>query len=274
MDFLDTHMIEPDDEEYYDTADRILRLSDELSEDIVLENISEQLNSKLTDQIDKINYVSLFREKYQGITPDDDYYDKDYMQQSLYKVSSLVEDGLSKRFGIELANDLDYANCDKYLEDIETLYEFLLIRQYSNITDYISNQIKKTKADIVQRYTKVLQDDEHAKEDLFLTQAKKKFKNNDDIIVMHFMNEIIDDICDATTSGFILFDTIVNLDLFEEYNNRMSEILANYGNSIVMNDDAKTAKLYLAPLMNIEEKNSLRNKILIDYRENCEIIDD
>ena len=57
MDFLDTHMIEPDDEEYYDTADRILRLSDELSEDIVLENISEQLNSKLTDQIDKINYV-------------------------------------------------------------------------------------------------------------------------------------------------------------------------------------------------------------------------
>lgn len=273
MAFLDTHMIEPEEEEFFSTSDKILKLSDELSEEICMENITEQLESKLSEQTDKINYVSLFREKYSQITPDDDCYDKDYMQQSLGKLTTLVGDGLEKKYGIIMANDLDYNDCNKYLEDIETLYEFLLIRQYTNIVDYVNSRIEKTRANILQKYTPMIQEDAHAK-DLFVLQSKKKFKNNDDTIILHFMNEIIDDICAETTSAFILFDTIVNLDLFEEYNNRMSEILSNYGNSIVIKDDAKSAELYLSPLNDIEERSSLRSKIWADYLEKCEVIDD
>jgi len=57
-------------DEYYDVSEKILKLSDELAEDIVLTNIRDQLESKLNLFTDKMNYITLFREKYSYITPE------------------------------------------------------------------------------------------------------------------------------------------------------------------------------------------------------------
>ena len=45
--YLDTRLIEPAEEEFYSTSDKILKLSDALAEEIVLENIREQLESEI-----------------------------------------------------------------------------------------------------------------------------------------------------------------------------------------------------------------------------------
>lgn len=273
MEYTDTRMIEPEEEEYFSTTDKIMKLSDKLSEEIILENIGKQLEDKVTGTYDKLNYVSLFREKYSEIDPDDDAYDKDYLYDSLARITKVVGDGLKARYEVEIGSGLDYTTPSEYLMDYETLYEFLLIRQYDNIIDYLNFKIRKERKQFLDKYSPMMEEDEHAK-DLFVVQSKKKFKNNDDITILHFMNEIIDDICEETTSGYVLFDTIVNLDLFEEYNNKMSELLLNYGKKIVLNNDSKTAKLYLAPLSDPDQRDSIRTDVWSQYLEGCELLDD
>lgn len=272
MDFSDTHMTEPEDEEYYDTSEKILRLSDELSEEIILDNINQQLNGQVDDHTDKINYVRLFREKFEKIDSDSDYYDKDYMAASVDRLGELVSAGLAKRYYI-LPVRSDYTTPEEYLRTLEVLYEFLYIRQYTNLVDFIERKIDANKELFASKYEAKIQDEEHAN-DLFVIQSRKKFKNESDIAILHFLNEIIDDICSDTTSAYVLFDEICGIDKFEVYNYEMSEMILNYGAKMTILDDAKAAGLYIAPLLSNTERDSLRSRIWSDYLENCDILED
>lgn len=268
--FNDTWTIEPNEEEFFDTAEKILRLTDDLAEEIVLESIGEQLDHGIDTLVERINYVSLFREKYGMITPDLPYYDEEYLKISLGKVGRLLSTGIKSKYGVELGEDLDYSTPAQYLDDMETLYEFLFIRHYENLVSYFKNRLMKNKVDFVRSYEKLMSEDEHSK-DLFVIQSKKKFKNFEDVIIMHFIAEIITDIKDMTTSGYDLFQEITDLDLYEEYNNRMSELLINYGNKIVINNDELAAELYLKPLEDRTIFSELRNTLLLSYLEECEL---
>lgn len=128
--------------EYYDISEKILELSDELSEEIVLTNIKDQLDGKLDIFTTKKNYVSLFRKKYTEITSDITFYDKDYIKGALTRVTLLVGDLLKERYGVKLGNDLDFYFPDDYLKDMETLYEFFFIRHFDNIKDYFYTQLQ------------------------------------------------------------------------------------------------------------------------------------
>lgn len=256
----------------YDTGEKILSLSDRLAEDIILDNIEEQLEGPLDPLNTCINYISLFKTKYQSIDPDDEDYDRDYIYDAISRVGIKVGEGLKERYSVELGTDLDYENPIDYLTDMETLYEFCFIRNYQNLVDYFKSELYKHKESFIEAYTPLMEEDLHSK-DLFVVQSKKKFKNKDDVLIMHFMNEIIDDIRSNVSSGYDLFLAIANLDLYEEYNNKMNEMLINYGNKIVLNNDAETAKKYLEPLENPDVYSELRNTILIDYLEGCELND-
>lgn len=259
------------DYEYQDITEKILRLSDELSEDIILTNITDQLENDFDLFADKINYVSLYRNKYNNITPKNSFYDKEYLAGSLEKISETVSELLMKRYGITLGTDLDYYAPDEYLKDIETLYEFLFIRQFDNLIAYFQHQLNSKKDDILTRYSELIQEPEHIG-DVFVKQARRKFKNFDDVIIMHFINQIIDDILVYTPSGYVLFDTIVNIDPFEEYNERMGELLENYGNKIVFKGDKDSYDKYMSILNEQDTRNELRNHILMKYLENVEIL--
>lgn len=264
--------LQPNEDLYYSTGDKILALSDRLAEDIVLENIEEQLSDELNPLETKINYVSLFREKYEALTPDDECYDDSYIKDSLARVATCIGNGIYERYGVELGEDLDYTLPIDYLKDMETLYEFLFIRHYENLVDYFKHELSVNKAAFIERYTPLMEDEEHSK-DIFVLQSKKKFKNKEDILILHFMNEILHDIESQTTSAYDLFKEITELDIYEEYNNRMSELLLNYGNKIVLNNDALSAELYLKPLKDSNVFSELRNQIVIAYLEGCEIND-
>jgi hypothetical protein len=257
-------------EEYFDISEKILKLSDELSEEIILENIREQLDSKMVLYTDKINYLTLFKEKYAQITPENSFYDKNYIHDALERVSKLVENLLDNRYGIKLGKDIDYYMPEEYLTDMERLYEFFFIRHFKNLTDYFYYELQKNRSRIIERYENLFQQDEHSK-DIFVLQAKKKFKHIDDIIVIHFINDIIEDILNSETSGYVLFDRIANLDPYEEVNMHIIGLLQNYGSGIALVGDKECYDMYMAPLKETDLKNELKNTVFMKYLETCEI---
>lgn len=269
----DTHLSEPEEEQYFSTADQILKLSDELSEEIVLENIKEQLNGKLDTTSRRINYVTLFREKYENIDTSSDVYNLEYMQDTLARVTDLVMEGINNKYSVRLGEDLDFRLPTEYLADVEVLYEFLFIRHFENLTTYFINNIRKNKDLFIERYSKLISEEPHNK-DLFVIQAKRRFKNTDDVIIIHFMDDIMSDIVSMTESGYDLFRSIISSDLYEEFNNRMSEIMDNYGNGFVVDNDYSCANKYLTPLKDSVIHSELKNKLRLLFLEDCEIIDD
>jgi hypothetical protein len=241
----DSYLIEPEVEEFFTISDKILKLSDNLSEEIIVKNIEEQINEKLEVFSEKINYIEFFKEKYKTIEESSDTFDKSYLQMVVKNISNLVLEGLKKRYKVGLGVEIDfYNNINDYLDDIETLYEFFFIRNFQNLVDYFVYELKRNKDIIAERYQSFSQGEDYQK-DLFVSQAKKKFRDPKDILIIHFLNEIITDIIDETDSAFVLFDKITKLDLFEEYNHKFSELLINYGNKIFFEDDREAAKLYL-----------------------------
>jgi len=129
-------------DEYYDISEKILELSDELSEEIVLSNIGDQLDGKLEIFTDKMNYLSLFRKKYTEITTEAAFYDREYVRMALERVTTMVGGLLKARYGISLGNELDFYFPDNYLKDMETLYEFFFIRHFDNLKDYFFTQLQ------------------------------------------------------------------------------------------------------------------------------------
>ncbi len=261
------------DEEYFDISEKIMRLSDELSEDIILTNIGDQLQGKTDLFTDKINYVTLFRNKYSYITPENSFYDKNYIRTALLRVTDLVGKLLKDKYGVSLGTDLDFYFPDEYLKDMETLYEFFFIRHFDNIVDYFSNQLEARRSEFIERYESAIQNEEHSK-DVFVQNAKRKFKDFGDVIIMHFISEIISDIREYSPSAYVLFDSIVNSDSSEEYNTRMAELLENYGNKIVFEGDKESFSKYMSVLDDQEVRNELRNEVLMRYLETTEITEE
>ena len=269
----DTHMSEPEEEQYFGTVDQIMKLSDFLSEEIVLENIVEQINGKLDVNSSRINYITLFREKYESIDADSAEYNLEYMQEVLGRVCEIVMNTLHDRYGVDLGEDLDYATPTEYLANVETMYEFLFIRHFENIVIYFINKLYSMKDDLGSRYLKIMSEEPYNK-DLFVVQAKRRFKNDTDVAIIQFMDEIIDDILSITESGYDMFGAIINADLFEEFNNRMNDLMICYGNKFVVDDDNRCARTYLSVLKDETIKTELRNRMRLRFLEDCEIYDD
>jgi len=185
-------------------------------------------------------------------------------------VTELTSRLLVSKYGVNLGTELDFYFPDEYLKDMETMYEFFFIRHFENLVSYFNQELQKRKADFVERYKDIIQQDEH-RDDVFVIQAKKKFKNFEDVVIIHFINQVIDDIREFSPSGYVLFDSIVNIDRYEEFNSRMSELLENYGNKVVFAGDKEACERYRDVLDDQEVKNELRNEILMKYLETTEI---
>jgi len=256
-------------EEMFDPSDKILALDDHLSEEIIMANIREQLDSQLKLYTERKNYLTLFKEKYAEITPENSFFDKNYLQDSLEKVTELVKTSFAKKYRITIGKELDFYFPSEYLSDMESIYEFFFIRHFDNLADYFFSELKRNRSQFVERYSKLLQSDEHNK-DIFVQQMKKKFKHNADIAIVHFIDNIIEDIKDANKSAFMLFDTLLNMDPLEETNNKVRGLLNNYGNGLNFERDVFCYDLYMKPLEVKEIKNELRNSVLMRYIKTTE----
>lgn len=261
---------ESDEYDYETTAERILALSDALSEEIIFDNIEEQLSGKLDDQMERVNYVALFREKYEAAKKDDYLYDKEYVESVIDELGEMINDGMEDKYLIGLGSSSIYDDSTEYIEDLEALYEFVYIRHFQNLVDYFKWKIAKNKEEYVLRYEDRLKNDIHEK-DIFATQNRKRFADHGDLVILTYMNEIIDDICDESTSCYVLLSEISAIDKFEETNNRIIDMIADYGNRLHIKDDAEAAKRYMYPAKSSEYRGTIRSSVWSDYIERCQL---
>lgn len=252
-----------------DIASRILSLSDSLSEEIVLTNINDHISGN-SPWPGRINYISSYREKVEDARTDPDNLDlSEFIREITERVIATVLDGLKKNYSVSIGRDLEESNdIYKYLEDIETLYEFFFVRNYENVKDILYKTLITKRQYFIDRYRELYNDQD---EDLFITTQKKKFKNFDDVLICNFISDIIFDIIEMYESGYELFKAIVNLDLYEVFNNRMLDLLINYGEGIVFLSDAKASEKYFAILQDKDTFIEIRNEILLKYLENVEV---
>lgn len=252
-----------------DIASRILSLSDSLSEEIVLTNINDHISGN-SPWPGRINYISSYREKVEDARTDPDNLDlSEFIREITERVIATVLDGLKKNYSVSIGRDLEESNdIYKYLEDIETLYEFFFVRNYENVKDILYKTLITKRQYFIDRYRELYNDQD---EDLFIMTQKKKFKNFDDVLICNFISDIIFDIMEMYESGYELFKAIVNLDLYEVFNNRMLDLLINYGEGIVFLSDAKASEKYFAILQDKDTFIEIRNEILLKYLENVEV---
>lgn len=252
-----------------DIASRILSLSDSLSEEIVLTNINDHISGN-SPWPGRINYISSYREKVEDARTDPDNLDlSEFIREITERVIATVLDGLKKNYSVSIGRDLEESNdIYKYLEDIETLYEFFFVRNYENVKDILYKTLITKRQYFIDRYRELYNDQD---EDLFIATQKKKFKNFDDVLICNFISDIIFDIMEMYESGYELFKAIVNLDLYEVFNNRMLDLLINYGEGIVFLSDAKASEKYFAILQDKDTFIEIRNEILLKYLENVEV---
>ena len=270
METIDTRMIEPQEEEFFDISDKILKLRDKLAEEIVFQNIAEDLEntSNLSDL--RLNYIQFFKDRYNEISISDNIYDQDYLTDVVENLSKLVLPYFEEKYKVTLSDSYEYSTPKEYLQMMEDIYEFFFVRQRENLKHFFLYTIKKDQQKFVYKYQPRFNKDPYSK-DLFITTQKKKFKNHSDVVMLHFLNDIIDDIIDSLDSMFIFTDTVTSLDLFEETNNRIHEYHMTYGNSITFHEDIDAVKAYIEPLHSADNKLLLRNDILLELLETLEV---
>jgi len=257
----------------YDISDRIYELRDDLSLDILSRNILDMFETN--NNYETTNYVTKFKEKYLQLKELNAFDgDEDILNQSLQELTELILANLKVKFKIGVGNDIDgdlIFDLTEYLEKVETVYNFFIVRHYTNIKDYFKYKLLQNKMDFIERYKTALDDKTY--DDLFLSQDKKKYVDVSDAIIIHFINDIISDIKSEVHSGYDFFKEIVNLDLYEEYNNRMYELLCNYGTDFFIENDQDAADAYLEILNDNEIFVSLRNELLEIYKQDVKLSD-
>lgn len=257
---------EDGEQESFDISNRILQLNDELSVEIIEENIRDHIADRKFKNA-RMNYVSLYKERLEEVKSDPDNIDlKSQIYDITESVIELVKSGLQEVYGVSIGLDTeDSLDIYEYLDNIEALYEFFFIRNYQNIVDLLYSNLLKKKQYFIDRYKEIYNESEES--DIFISYSKKKFKNFGDAIIANYITDILFDIKSMYSSALDLFTEIVNLDLYELYNNRVSNLLLDYGEGLIFENDADCAERYFDIMNDHEMLISIRNDVLLKYLE-------
>ena len=247
----------------YDITDRIFELRDQLSLDIISKNIIENIYNPVTYRT--INYVTKFKENYNRIKEENLFNnDLEIINEYFAELSQLILTKLSLKFNVTIGNNINddtVMDIDSYIDKLETMYEFFVVRRYDNIRDYFKVQLLKNKINFVEKYKNALEEN-NAHEDIFFNINKKKFSDPVASIIIYYVDDIVSDIQSNIVSAYDFFKDIISLDLFEEYNNRMNDMIINFGNDLMILNDTEAVNQYLSILNDKEIRITLENDIL------------
>ena len=232
----------------------ILSLSNDLSEGIIQHNLEEQLSKKILVEINPINYIDLYMDRYHRLTIDEKVNDDRFIIDTIESIFKFIEEKMKEKFLIDVGKDVEDYIFDEYIEDISNLYEFFFIRYYSNLIDFIFHRLIEHK-NVFKKHYKGLQKTEaetyNMTDDLLYKADYKSFKQPDDAILFFYLDEIIESIRDADIDILDFIRKIIELDPDESVNSYIEElIITNYGDGVSFDGTKDAYKALMKVLYN------------------------
>lgn len=262
------------DYEYESITEKIIALNDRLSTDIIIENINLQYETPNVSFNRGNNYFTLFKDAYEEITPDDDYYDRGFLIEIIEEVSQGLINKLQEKFKINFTKEIGAYDTEELLSDVETIHEVLFMRQFQNIVDFIDVKLFENRDFYVDLYKKELESDEELMKNVFIQNATRKFKHFDDVVILHYIDDIIYDILEDedNKSMYMFLEDVLKSDPEELYNYKFRQIMNRYGEIISFENDIDCFELY-TDIKNLDFiKSEIRNKIMLRHLERSELV--
>lgn len=257
--------------------DRILKLSDELAEEIIIYNILDQIDNN-NFLYDKTNYINLFIDKYKKLKygvfsePIDDQQKKEIINNIASNLIEVVLTKLEDKYGVSLSYDIDNETILlEALEDLAAVYEFFVIRNKENIVDIFIDDLDSEL--VLNPFITRIENVESTK-DVFIKEDLKKNVDKRLIAVTYFAPEIIDVLATQNSDSlYALMHRIINLDYYEEINMKINELLTTkFGSVFVITDhDTEAAKKYFGITYDDITKANIATDIINKYRQKLEL---
>jgi hypothetical protein len=183
-------------------------LLNNLTDELLLENIYEQIEKPIMDLYDPTNFIDVFESRYKFLqmrfreTPDFISALNDTRRH--FYIS--IFDKINARFGftIDLTTEMIYPIT-------KALYEFFILNYKENIETFIIQYIQENKKSLVSSF-------DDGSKNLDLISLKKIFKNKNDAVVLSNIYRIVDMIINQELPAKNILELIVSADPSESTN--------------------------------------------------------
>jgi len=192
-----------------------------LSDEVLLTNIEEQLKNPFINSVSYNDMLSIFDNRYDFIMqfyPEDESIIercKDIKKNIYSKIYNVI----TTRFSI--TSDLnEIIGTDDFYFYTRELYNFFILKYRTNLVNFFISYLYSHKKDLVKEY-----ENEEEKKDLMYRSLKKNLNNNEDILLLYYMENIINDFSQNEDEPEFIVEEIISTDEYEATNFAMKELL-------------------------------------------------
>lgn len=195
-----------------------------LSDDLLLENIFSQIDKVLLDGFSPTNFLDIFEKRYNYLyhkfSEDPDTIDVIMkIKEDIYK---RVYDKIKEKFKIDFS--LDGMSLNLSCSTINGIYQFFILNYKQNLLTFFTEYIQQEKKNLTEICTK--------KKNIDLNSFKKQYKNKIDAMVLANTFEIVDLIVDSEFEPNFIVETIIESDPYEFANFSVSNLLKKPENTL------------------------------------------
>ena len=234
-------------------------ISSKLSDEIIITNIRDQLDSPiLLNSIDN-NILKYFDERYDYIikTYADDKTLIDNCKEIRKGIYTEICNKIIERYSITTSL-LDNTDNEDFYFYVRELYRFFIINYKDNLVNFFKSYIISNRKELIKNY-KTSSD----KKDLTFKSLKLLFKNNDNIFIVYSYENIIQDFIEVNEDFEIVFKTLIETDPYELTFHSIEELIIDNKFDTYINGP-KFLKEFFKPILNINTKEEILSPIRTD----------
>lgn len=232
-------LLEEDNEYWLRNDDDVRNIASELSDDIILQTIYEQIDNNL--RINENDILANFENRYQYILM---FYGND---KKIIETCKKIRNNIYTKILEKICNKLDIStnlltdeflnHSDEFYFYVKCFYEFFILKYKENICNLFVNYLYNNRDTLVENYKNSIEN----KNDLLIKSLKKVFDNSNDAYLIYLAETIVVDYINNELTSEDLINEITNTDPYELTNASIKELLIDNkfetycGNSFVNN---------------------------------------
>lgn len=234
-------------------------ISSKLSDEIIISNIRDQLNSPILLNSADNNILKYFDERYDYIVKaySSDKTLIDNCKEIRKNIYTEICNKIIERFNITTSL-LDFTDSDDFYFYVRELYRFFIINYKINLISFFKNYIISNKKELIKNYK-----GESDKKDLSFKSLKNLFKSNDNIFVVYNYENIINDFINMNEDYEIIFKSLIETDPFELTLHSIDELIMENKFDTYINGP-KFLKEFFKPILDINTKEDILSPIRAD----------